>query len=74
MTNAFHYKGYFQNEKYNSFIWIKRFYLQIAFTFLGFLILVILDILLKVESFLRILTLPLSCKSKRNKSISLVIR
>ena len=62
LMNAIHNKGFFKEVKFNTFGRLKKLSLILAFTALGLIIMPILDIMLKLEAVLLVLTLPLQCK------------
>ena len=58
LMNAIHNKGFFKEVKFNTFGLLKKSSLILAFTALGLIIMPLLDILLKIEAILLVLTLP----------------
>ena len=53
---------------------VKKAYLTFAFTWLGLLILLMLDFFLKIEAIIRVISVVCICKSKDNKTWTRKIR
>ena len=76
MMNAFHNKGCYKEPNLKDAGFFRKLYLYLATTFIGLLIMIIVDILQKIESIIRILLIPISCKvkSQRNKSVRRLVQ
>ena len=71
LMNSIHNKGFFKANKFNKFSFVGQIYLNISFTALGLLIMPIIDILLKIQAVVKVLSIPLCCKCcSKKKSVA----
>lgn len=70
MLNAIHYKGYFKTAKSKNLGCLRRIYLYTAFTFIGLLIMPLIDLMLKLEAIVKVLSIACICQKRvRNEAM-----
>ena len=66
---SFHKKSYFKKEVFKDLPLLKKVYVSSALTFIGLILMPILDIWQKIFTLIRLLSLFIFCKNKDKKPL-----